>query len=147
MSKPSGTQMTYIYICIYIYIQIHIYIYIFIYIYIYIYCPFCRQHGGAGGHGRPPEKTTRDHRGQFQRTDFGAVTQSSPLPTPPVPPKLLLLVERKKESLGCKRRPRLKPNGAARAAQNINSIIQLSQRNNQPAKRNACAFQPSLSAA
>ena len=44
------------------------------------------QREATGG----PLETTGDHRGQFQRTDFGAARESSPLPTLPGPLKLIL---------------------------------------------------------
>ena len=54
-----------------------------------IYCLSRRQRQATEG----PPKTTGDHRGQFPRTDFGPVTESSPPPTPPGPLKLRFLGE------------------------------------------------------
>ena len=54
---------------------------------LFIYCPSLCQREAPGDHGRPME-TTRDHRGQFPRTDFGWIPKPSPPTTPPGPLKL-----------------------------------------------------------
>ena len=47
----------------------------------YMYCLSHRRRGATEG----PLETTSDHKGQFPRTDSGAVTESSPQTTPPGP--------------------------------------------------------------